>query len=206
MTTDLQAIGDDLFAALTHRADHTRRLRRRLRVAMLAVAAAGVLSAAALASGIADDLRLDPTTWSILGSGSVDGGKAAYVHARRVSDGSASTFLVEHDAGLPPYDAFLLHEKTLAGAEATSPVPVRVEPGAVCTKDELTRAESVALATLRATFSPGTDIDATKATVDVAVREAFAQAGCRGLEYGGEQARLVYAGIQPVAALMAGAR
>ena len=40
----------------------------------------------------------------------------------------------------------------------------------------------------------------------LAVREAFAQAPCRGLEYGGEQARLVYAGIQPVAALMPGAR
>jgi hypothetical protein len=178
-----------------------------VRVAALAAGAVGFFSAAALASGIADDLRLDPGAWSILGGGSVDRGQAAYVHARRIADGSSSTFLVEHDAGLTAYEAFLLHERTLAAAEATSPAPIRVEPGALCTKDELTRAESVALAALRGSFMPGVDVDAAKATVDAAVRGSFpAGEACRGLEYAGMEARLVFAGIEPETALMAGVR
>ena len=36
---------------------------------------------------------------------------------------SNSTFMVEHDAGLTPYEAFLLHERTRAAADATSPCP-----------------------------------------------------------------------------------
>jgi hypothetical protein len=119
MTTDLQALGDDLFAALSRRAGTTRRRGHRLCVAALVVGAVGVFSATPIASGIADDLNLDPTQWSILGRGSVDNGTAEYVHGQRLSDGSHSTFLVEHDAGLAPYDAFLLHEKTLAAAGAT---------------------------------------------------------------------------------------
>ena len=206
MTTDLQALGDDLFAALDRRAGTTRRRGRRLRVASLVVGAVGVFAATAIASGIADDLNLDPTQWSILGRGSVDNGRAEYVHGQRLSDGSHSTFLVEHDAGLAPYDAFLLHETTLAAARATSPVPVPAESGALCSRAELQRAESVSLVTLRAAFPAGTDADTTKATVDSSVRDAFAGAPCRGLEYAGEQARLVYAGIQPVTTLMPGVR
>jgi hypothetical protein len=206
MTTDLQALGDDLFAALSRRAGTTRRRGHRLRIAALVVGAVGVFAATAIASGIADDFNLDPTQWSILGRGSVDNGKAEYVHGRRVSDGSHSTFLVEHDAGLAPYDAFLLHEKTLATARATSPVPVSAESGALCSRTELQRAESVALATLRAAFPAGTDADATKTAVDASVQAAFAGAPCRGLEYAGEQARFVYAGVQPVATLMPGVR
>ena len=60
--------------------------------------------------------------------------------------------------------------------------------------------------TLSAGFAQGTPPDASKQAVDNATQAAFADAPCRGLEYAGEQARLVYAGIQPVAALMAGAR
>jgi hypothetical protein len=204
MTTDLQALGDDLFAALNRRTVTTRRRVRRLRVAALVVGALGVFSATAIASGIAGDLNLDPTQWSILGRGSVDNGKAEYVHGQRISDGSHSTFLVEHDAGLAPYEAFLLHEQTLVAARATSPVPVSAESGALCSRAELQRAESLALATLHSTFPVGTDADATKTAVDKAVRGAFANAPCRGLEYAGEQARFVYAGIQPVATLMPG--
>jgi hypothetical protein len=48
---------------------------------------------------LAGDLHLDPTKWSVLGGGSTDDGRGAYVHAQRRSDGSYSTFLVEHDAG-----------------------------------------------------------------------------------------------------------
>lgn len=62
----------------------------------------------------------------------------------------------------------LLHEKTLSAAEATSPVPVRIEQGALCTPSELTHAEAVALATLRAQFPAGTNVDSTKSAVDSA--------------------------------------
>ena len=114
--------------------------------------------------------------------------------------------MVEHDAGLPAYRAFLLHERTLAAAQGASPVPVRVEQGDLCTPAELTRAEAVALATLRASFPVGMSANATRAAVNDAVQAAFAGSPCRGLEYGGEQARLVYAGKEPDSMLMAGAR
>jgi hypothetical protein len=106
-----------------------------------------------MASGIGPDLQLDPAKWSILGGGSTDNGRGAYVHAQNKADGGHSTFMVEHDAGLAPYDAFLLHERTRAAADATSPVPVRTEPGALCTAAQLTRAERVALATLRSSYT-----------------------------------------------------
>jgi hypothetical protein len=200
--TDLVALGDDLQAALVRRFERRRRRRRRLAT----VAVAGVLTcglaAGAIASGIAGDLKLDPTEWSILGGGSVDNGRGEYVHAQRRDDGSHSTFIVEHETGLPAYQAFLLHEKTLAAAQDTSPVPVHVERGALCTPSEVTRAEAVALATLRAEFTPGAEVNATKSAVDAAVQDAFAGFPCRGLEYAGEQARLVYAGVMPASKLM----
>ena len=80
----------------------------------MAVAVTGAFSAAAIASGIAGDLQLDPTKWSVLGGGDVDGGSGAYVHAKSLEDGANATFLVEHDGRLPATQAFLLHEKTLA--------------------------------------------------------------------------------------------
>ncbi len=205
MATDLEAIGHHLHALLGRRIANRRRRRRRVHVGALAAASVVVFATVAIASGIGSDLQLDPTKWSVLGGGSVDDGQGAYVHAKRVDDGSSSTFLVEHDANLAPYLAFLLHEKTLAAANATSPTPVRIERGALCTPAEVTRAEAIALSTLRAQFPAGTKADASGA-VDTAVQAAFASAPCRGLDYAGEQARLTYAGVQPATKLMPGAR
>ena len=202
---DLDALGRDLSAAYERRLARSRRVRRTLRasgaVALLAVAFATV----AVASGIAPDLRLDPSEWSILGRGATDGGRGEFVHAQRSSDGSHSTFMVEHDAGLSPYEAFLLHERTKAAADGTSPVPVHSESGERCSPAELTRAETVAFRAL-AEFAPGTPADATKAATDAALRTAFAGGPCSGLDYAGEQARLVYAGVESRSLLMPGAR
>ncbi len=204
MTTDFAAITMDLEIAFAHHLERQRRRRRRLRLAGVAAFVATSFSTAAVASGIGGDLQLDPTKWSILGGGSVDDGRGAYVHAASLEDGSGSTFLVEHDAGLPAYQAFLLHEKTLAAAQSTSPVPVRPEPGELCTPEALTQAETVALATLRSGFPAGATADATRSAVDASLQGGFANAPCRGLEYAGEQARLVYAGVQPASTLMPG--
>lgn len=206
MTTDLGAIGRDLEHALAQRTRSKRRRSHRLRVASLSVALMGALASVAYASGIGADLQLDPTKWTFLGGGSVDGGRGAYVHAKNRADDSNSTFLVEHDSGLPAYQAFLLHEKTLAAANATSPVPVRTEAGTLCTAESLTRAETVAMTVLRAGFPSGSSPDATRAAVTAAVARAFDGAPCAGLEYAGEQARLVYSGRQPASTLMPGAR
>lgn len=206
MATDFAAIERDLHLGLTRRFERRRRRRRRLVTLAVASLVTSGFSAAAIASGIGPDLQLDPTKWSVLGGGSVDEGRGAYVHAKRTSDGSSSTFLVEHDQGLPRYRAFLLHEMTLEAAQATSPVPVLVEPGDLCSASALTRAETVAMATLRGQFPPGADADATKAEVDASVQAAFAGSPCKGLEYASEQARLVYAGTQPATMLMPGVR
>jgi hypothetical protein len=205
MTTDLEAIGRDLQHALERRLCNKRRRSHRVRLAGLCLAATGAFATVAYASGIGGDLQLDPSKWSILGGGSVDDGRGAYVHAKNRVDGSNSTFMVEHDSGLPAYQAFLLHQKTLAAANSTSPVPVRSEPGALCTPDALTRAETVAMGALRG-FTPGASPDATRVTVTAAVADAFKNAPCVGLEYAGEQARLVYSGRQPESTLMPGAR
>ncbi len=206
MTTDLEAIGRDLQHALERRLQKRRRRSQRVRLAALCLAATGAFATVAYASGVGGDLQLDPTKWSILGGGSVDDSRGAYVHAKNRVDGSNSTFMVEHDSGLPAYQAFLLHQKTLAAANSTSPVPVRSEPGALCTPDAVTRAETVAMITLRAGFTPGASADATRAAVTAAVATAFVDAPCVGLEYAGEQARLVYSGRQPESTLMPGAR
>lgn len=206
MTTDLEAIGRDLQHALERRLRNKRRRSHRVRLAGLCLAATGAFATVAYASGIGGDFQLDPTKWSILGGGSIDDGRGAYVHAKNRVDGSNSTFMVEHDSGLPAYQAFLLHQKTLALANSTSPVPVRSEPGALCTPSAVTRAETVAMTTLRAGFTPGASPDATGAAVTAAVAAAFADAPCAGLEYAGEQARLVYSGRQPESTLMPGAR
>ena len=202
---DLEAIGRDLVAAHALRLERSRKRRRTLLSAAVASAVACVLAAAAVASDIGPGLQLDPTKWTILGRGSTDGGQGEYVHAQRVQDGAHSTFMVEHDAGLAPYQAFLLHERTRAAADASAPVPVLSEAGALCAPAELTRAESVALTRLGA-FPAGIAADATKAAVDAAVEAAFDGAPCRGLEYASEQARLVYAGVEPRTLLMPDAR
>jgi hypothetical protein len=192
---DLDAIGRDLTVAYGRRLDRDRRRRRRVRSGGAAVLLACVFATVAVASGIGPDLQLNPAEWSILGGGSTDGGRGEYVHAKRTADGSHSTFMVEHDAGLAPYEAFLLHERTRAAADATSPVPVRTEPGPLCTAGQLTRAESAALGALRS----GTDPAA-------AVAAAFVGEPCRGLEYATERARAVYSGKEPGSGLMPGAR
>ena len=110
---------------------------------------------------------------------------------------------------MPAYDAFLLHVRAVdAGnaAEAASGVKTRVEPGALCTRAQLTRAETVALAALRASFAPDTPPNATKHGTDEAVHAAFTGEPCRGLDYASEQARLVHANVQPASMLMPGAR
>jgi len=205
LTLELQTFGRELRAAYALRLERRRRRRRRAAAAAVTVACAVVLAAASSASGLLD-LPLDPTKWAVLGGGSVDGGRAEYVHAQNRADGSSSTFVVEHDAGLSPYDAFLLHERVLDAASASSPVPVRPLPAELCTPAELTRAERIALTALAASFPPGTDPSATQAPVDAAVAAAFAGAPCRGLEWAGERARFVYAGVEPESMLMRGAR
>jgi hypothetical protein len=206
MTTDLEAIGRDLQHALERRIRSKRRRSHSLRLAALSLAVTGAFATVAYASGIGGDLQLDPSKWSFLGGGTVDGGRGAYVHAKNRADGSNSTFLVEHDSGLPAYKAFLLHEKTLTAANSTSPVPVRSETGDLCTPDAVTRAETVAMIALRAGFAPGASPDATRVAVTAAVAAAFENAPCAGLEYAGEQARLVYSGRQPESTLMPGAQ
>jgi hypothetical protein len=108
--------------------------------------------------------------------------------------------MVAHDVTLPPYDAFLLHERTVAAAGGDW------EAGALCTRAELTRAESVALRALGGAAAPGTGVDATVGIADAAVRDAFAGAPCRGLVYASERARFVYADVEPRSMLMPGAR
>jgi len=206
MTTDLEAIGRDLQDALERRLRSRRHRSHRVRVAALCVALTGAFATVAYASGIGSDLQLDPSKWSFLGGGTVDDGHGAYVHAKNRADGSNSTLLAEHDSGLPAYQPFLLHEKTLTAANSTSPVPVRSETGDLCTPDAFTRAETVAMNALRAGFRPGASADATRVAVTAAVAAAFENAPCAGLEYAGEQARLVYSGRQPESTLMPGAR
>lgn len=145
---DLDTIERDLVIAYGGQLERERRRKRIVRTGALVAVLAGLFATVAVASGLGPDLQLDPTKWTILGGGSTDDGRGAYVHAQRVQDDSHSTFMVEHDAGLSRYEAFLLHERTKAAADASSPVPVRVEAGALCSAAELTRAELVALQAL----------------------------------------------------------
>src|SRR5262245_17686232 len=82
VTTDLAALGRDLELALARR--HTRaRRRRKLGTTGFGAVVASVAAAASVAGTFGDGFSLDPTEWSILGGGSVDGGRGAYVHAQR---------------------------------------------------------------------------------------------------------------------------
>jgi hypothetical protein len=154
--------------------------RRRLRIGTVAACCVLAFGGAAYASGIADDLGLDPTKWEIVSGGSVDDGKGVFVHARSLEDGRPSTFMVEHDAGMDRYDAFLLHEKTLDAAGGSP------ETGALCTREQLARIEQESLTALRAGAAP-----------------APAES-CRGREYGIETAQRVYASVEPAENLMPG--
>jgi hypothetical protein len=206
MIAGLDPLGRDLHQAVTRLTARRERRRRKLRVTAASALLVGTFATVAVASGIGPDLQLNPAKWSILGSGSVDNGGGQYVHAQDKATGAHSSFSVEHDAGLPRYEAFLLHERLLDAENKTAPEPTVVEPGRLCTAEELTRAEVVSMAALRSSFSPGASPNATKGTVDAATRAAFAGSPCRGLDYAGERARFVFAGIEPRAMLMAGAR
>ncbi|MBA3718105.1 MAG: hypothetical protein H0W87_07770 [Actinobacteria bacterium] len=185
LTTELETIGRDLCLAYSGRL----RRRRRIRAGAAATCSVLIFAGAAYASGIADDLHLDPTKWEILGGGSIDGGKGEFVHAKSLQDGGPSTFMVEHDAGMDRYGAFLLHERLKAAADESSPTPAAPEPGALCTRAELTRIERNALDALRANGSP---------------EAATAAETCRGRAYGIEMAQRVFSGLEPATNLMPG--
>jgi hypothetical protein len=176
LAPELETIGRQLQVA------YSGRLRRRRRVRVGTAAASCLLAfvGAAYASGVADDLGLDPTKWEILSGGSVDGGKAAFVKARSLQNGEPSTFMVEHDAGMDRYEAFLLHEKVVDAAGGSP------ETGALCTREQLAQIEQQTLDALRANATPAP------------------AAGCRGLDYGIEIASNVFAGREPAGNLMPG--
>lgn len=199
LTPELAALGRDLTAGFNRLLARRRRTRRRVRVVAATVALFGAFTAIAVASGIGDDLQLDPTKWTVFESGSVDGGKAKYVRAHAKDGSGDSTFILEHDAGLERYEAFVLHERAVAAARGAV-------PGALCTAEQLTHAEQVAMSALRAAFAPGTAPEVTTATVDRALETEFAGELCRGLDYAGERARWVYAGVEPKSMLMPAVR
>ena len=149
LVASLDPLGRDLHRALSRVATRRARRRRTLRVTAATAILVGAFAAVAVASGIGLDLQLDPMKWAILGSGSVDNGRGQYVHAQDKATGGHSSFSVEHDAGMPRYDAFLLYVRLQDAENKTAPEPAAVEPGPLCTADQLTRAEVVALATLR---------------------------------------------------------
>jgi hypothetical protein len=188
LTQKLEATGRELHIALGRRIAKTQRRLRRARQVAVIVAAFAAFAGIAVASGIDEDLHLDPTKWTIFSSGSVDNGRGAYVKAHATDGSGDSTFMVEHDAALERYDAFLLHERLVDAAGGGS------ETGPLCSRAELTRAEQVALAALRSALS-----------ADAALKAEFTGQPCRGLAYASEQARLVYTGAQPESMLMPGA-
>jgi len=176
LAPELETIGRQLHVA------YSARLRRRRQVRLGTVAACAVLAfgGAAYASGVAGDLGLDPTKWEILSGGTVAGGKSSWVRAKSLEDGRPSTFMVEHDAGMDRYDAFLLHEQTLDAAGGSS------ETTALCTRDQLARIEQQSLDALRGGAMP----DPSES--------------CRGRAYGIEIAQRVFAGGEPAKNLMPG--
>ena len=183
LSPQLELIGAQLRSA------YGRRLRKRrlMRTTGAATLLATISTVAAL--GASGDLQLDPTKWAFVSGGSVDNGRGEYVHAKSLKDGGPSTFMVEHDAGMGRYDAFLLHERVTAAANETSPVQVRTESGALCSREELTRIEQKAIDALRASASP---------------QAATAGEACRGRAYGIEIAQQVFSGVEPKTNLMPG--
>jgi hypothetical protein len=190
---DLDSIEYDLVAAYRARLATKARRRKRAVTAVAALVLAGAFATVAMAAD--GDLNLDPTKWFVISSGSTDNGAGAYVHAQNKADGSHSTFMVEHDGDMSRYDAFLLHERTMDAAAATSPVPVPPQPATLCTADELTHAEVVALQV----------VDANPAATKDDLMAALGN-DCRGLDYAAEEVLLVTAGTEPRSMLMPGAR
>ena len=195
LDTNLALIEQDLDAAVRRLIATRRRRARTVHTTWAVFWLAAACTAVAAASGIAQDFGLDPTRWTILDRGEVDGGKAAYARATENATGRPSVFMVEHDAGLDRYQAFLLHERTVEAAN-TGETPA--ERGPLCTAAELTRAEVAALAALRS--------GGTTATATAAVRADFAGSECRGLAYAVERASAFVAGTEPESMLMPGAR
>lgn len=202
MSTTLDVLEQDLQRGYD-RLLKRRRRRRIASTALVSVVAVAALATVAVAS--TTDLRIDLSRWTILSRGGTDDGRAEFVNAQSKETGGRSSFFVQHDSDLSPYDAFLVFERNQSAAGAAGSINP-AEAGDVCTQAELTRAEQVALATLRSGFSPGAKPNETKAQVDAAVGAAFAGSPCRGLEYAGERARFVFGGIEPAANLMPGAR
>jgi hypothetical protein len=197
---ELELVGRDLTAAYGRLLERRRRGRRVLRLASAVVGVFCAFTAVAFGSGIAGDLQLDPAKWAIFDRGAVDGGQGEYVKAHSKTGGPDSTFMVEHDRALPRYRAFLLHERVVGAAGGDR------ERGVLCTADELTRAESVALRALGGAFPAGTRPEATTGVADAAVQAAFARSPCRGLSYASERERFVFGAIEPRSMLMPGTR
>jgi hypothetical protein len=202
MSTNLEVLERDLQLGVDRLL--SRRRRRRL-VSTAAVAALAVAALATVAVASTTDLRIDLTKWTILSHGGTGDGRGEFVNAQNKEDGGRSSFFVQHDADLSPYEAFLLFERNQAAAGGAGGI-VPGDGGDVCSQQQLTRAEQVALATLRAGFAAGAKANETKAEVDSAVSAAFGGSPCRGLDYAGERARFVYAGVEPDSNLMPGAR
>ena len=104
------------------------------------------------------------------------------MHARNLQGGGPSTFIVERDAGMDRYDAFSCSvEKTVDAAGGGG------EPGALCTRGQLTRIEQESLDALRAGATPASAIS------------------CRGRGSRRiETAQRVFTGVEPAANLMPG--
>jgi hypothetical protein len=200
MSTTLDVLERDL------QRGYARLLARRRRRRIASTAATALVALAALATvAVAGttDLRIDLTKWTILSHGGTADGRGEFVNAENKATGGRSSFFVQHDADVSPYDSFLIFERNQAAARQAGAI-TPAEDGEICTRAELARAESVALATLRSNFAPEAKPDETKAQVDSAVSTAFSGSPCRGLEYAGERARFVFAGAEPESSLMRG--
>ncbi len=194
LTPELARIGQDLHAAVGRRIARTRRRARRARQAAAVIAAFAAFAGVAVASGIDDDLRLDPTKWVIFETGSVDGGRGVYVKAWKKDGTGDGTFAVEHAEGLDPYERFLLHLHTSDAAGVSPQITVQV-----CSREQLTRAEQIALDAFRSHEpSAGT----APRNADAAVNAAFAGQICRGLDYAIARVGSFYFSFEPASILM----
>lgn len=195
---NLEVLGRDLEAGVRALIARRRRRRRAATITAVIALSAASFSTIAVASGLVDDFSLNPSRWHLLDRGDVEGGQASYVRAIDKRSGEQTLFTVVHDGGMDRYRAFLLHEEVAAAAgERPSADGMHL-----CSRRELARAEQVAMAHLEASFTPADDVDAMKRSTDMALAAAFAARPCRGLDYAGERARFVFAGVEPPATLL----
>ncbi len=194
----LELLGHDLEAGVRALIARRARHRRAATITAAIVLSAASFSAIAVASGLVDDLSLNPARWHILDRGDVESGQASYVRAIDKRSGKQTLFTVVRDRGMDRYRAFLLHEEVAAAAgERPDADGMRL-----CSRRELARAEQVAMAHLEASFTPADDVDAMKRSTDMALAATFATRSCRGLDYAGERARFVFAGVEPPTMLL----